>query len=467
MARRLFILVIALTFTVGCAQSSKPRHPAPTSFIAGPPSTTAAMSATNTVREPAGTLLRLPASTQLHAAATPGVVSVTASTSNTSPVPTATLPRTSTPTTGPNVLAPGAVPADARWDRNVIFFDDNGSISTVRFDGSGRTEIVRDEVIQSVSPDGTKLISANENRVLLRTFMGDSIQLKRAVRYLWSGDSRFLAIQVTSHSPQERNDFELWDLSSMALRRQFSVDGELVGIAVRNNGNTPFETLNASDYDPGPLDLEPGYYEYDLATGELVELGGYDPSIRGYAPGGRRRAILSPDGGRLAISADGINIWTYDLVNGELMRRTDFSVDPYPGGVGNIRWSPNGKYIAFEQFEIFDRETGRFENRIAILDLTTNRVEIISDTVVTNSIELPPDFDDNQSFFKPMGWDETGTAVFVYFEATTKSESFGHLDDNTYPDRRRMHSYWLLDIHSMQIEELSWLGEAHVIFPAH
>ena len=254
----------------------------------------------------------------------------------------------------------------------------------------------------------------------------------------------------------------------MSLERQFSADGELMGIAVLNNGHLLFETTNPSDFDAGPLDLKPGYYEYDDAKEALLDIGGYDAHFfPERAPGGRRPAVLSPEGERLAISADGINVWIYDLASRALERKTEFATNPYPGGVGEIRWSPGGNHIAFEQFESYDREVGRFENRIAILDLASDHIEIISDSALTRLIDLPPDFNDNQSFFKPVGWDNASTAVFVYFEATTNSEDFGHLDDSTYPNRRRLHSFWLLDLNRMQVEALPWFDQTHAIFPAH
>ncbi len=365
-------------------------------------------------------------------------------------------------------LRPTAIPTISQpWEPRGIFFEEEGSIYRIDFDGSNRQLIIPGEHLISVSPDGTKLISSGDSGLHLVSSTGERAELPPAYadRFYWSQDSRDLILLRTWGNPQEENEYERWSISPVKLQSQFRIDGELIPIGIGGQGNLLLETLNASDYDPGPLDYRPGYYIYDDRRQELLQIGAIDLSIQAQAIGGRRYATLSPRGDRMAISFDGINIWVLDLHSRTPIRKTTFSGKPYPGGVGIIVWSPQETRLAFEQFEIYHRDTGRWENRLAVLDLESNEIAIVSDEAIFERADLPSDFPLHQGFLQPAAWNESGTNLFVYFEVTALRGQDGHRDDPDYPQIRRLHSFWRLSIDTLTLEAIPWLEGAHAIFP--
>jgi hypothetical protein len=353
------------------------------------------------------------------------------------------------------------------WEPAGIFFEEEGSIYHARFDGSNRQLIIPGERLISVSPDGFWVISSDDSGVHLISSAGEKVGLPTAFAdaYFWSPDSSALILQRNLGNPQEDGEYERWSLTPVGLERRFQIDGELVPLGIGSQGNLLLETLNASDYDSGPLDYTPGYYTYDDRYKQLDQIEVIDLSIRPIAPGGRRRAVLSPRGDKMAVSFDGINLWILDLQSRVLTRKTMFGIDPYPGGVGRITWSPQETSLAFEQFEIYHRDTGYWENRVAVLDLQSNESVIFSDEAIIGRAGLPSDFPIDQSFFKPAGWDGSGNDLFIYFEVTTLEGTFGHRDHPDYPGIGRVHQFWRLDLDTISIDPVPWLEDVHAIFP--
>lgn len=167
----------------------------------------------------------------------------------------------------------------------------------------------------------------------------------------------------------------------------------------------------------------------------------------------------------MAVSLDGINIWVLDLQSRMLIRKTAFDADPYPGGVGKIVWSRDERRLAFEQFEIYHRETGQWENRVSVLDLESDEIAVVSDEAVVGLADVPSDFPLRQRFFQPAGWDESGDGLFVYFEVTAFEGPYGHRDHPDYREMRRIHSFWWLSLDTLTLETIPWLGQTHAILP--
>lgn len=123
------------------------------------------------------------------------------------------------------------------------------------------------------------LISSGDSGVHLVSSTGERADLPaaHADRYFWSPDSSALILLRNPGNPQEESEYERWSVSPTALERQFQVDGELLPLGIGRQGNLFLETLNASDYDPGPLDYTPGYYAYDDRHQQLLQIGRIDP----------------------------------------------------------------------------------------------------------------------------------------------------------------------------------------------
>lgn len=365
----------------------------------------------------------------------------------------------------PSPVAPSAV--SLPWEPVGVFFEEEGSIYRTNFDGSNQQLVIPGERLISVSADGMWVISSGDSGVHLVSSSGEKVDLPpaHADTYFWSPDSSALILLRNSGGPQEESQYDRWSLSPAALERQFQVDGELLPIGIGSQGNLLLESLNASDFDPGPLDYTPGYYAYDDRHQQLLQIGTIDRSIRPIAVGGRRYAVLSPRGDKMAVSLDGINIWILDLQSRTLIRKTAFTTDPYPGGVGRIVWSPQQTRLAFEQFEIYHEDTADWENRVAILDLESDEIAIVSDEAVFGLADVPSDFPLQQSFFQPAGWGESGDGLFVYFEVVASEGTYGHRDHPDYPEMRRIHSFWWLSLDTLTLETIPWLENTHAIFP--
>lgn len=394
------------------------------------------------------------------------------------PTSSPTEPR-STPEPGPTIVFlptpnPSATPtASLPWEPAGIFFEEGGSIYHTDFDGSSKQLIVPGERLISVSPDGRWVISEGHSGVHLVSSIGERADLPPAESniwfwsdaYFWSPDSSAVILLRNLGSPQQESVYERWSIPPIDLGSRFQVDGELLPIGIGSQSNLLLETLNASDYDPGPLDYTPGYYAYDDRHQQLLQIGSIDPSIEPVAIGGRRHATLSPQGDKMAVSLDGINIWVFDLQSGRVIRKTSFTTDPNVGGVGRILWSPQETRLAFEQTGVYHRETAKLENRVAFLDLESGEIAIVSDETVFALANLPSDFPLQQSFFQPAGWDESGEGLFVYFEVIAIEGAYGHRDYRDYPRLRRIHSFWWLELDTLALETIPWLGNTHAVFP--
>lgn len=376
----------------------------------------------------------------------------------TSPEPSRTLASSLTP-------SPSASPAPSlRWEPVGLFFEEQGSIYRADFDGSNKQLLIPGENLISVSPDGMRIISSYQSQAHLVSSTGGSVELPPASAF-WSPDSSALILLHDPEGPQGQSEYERWSTAPAGLQRQFQVDGEFLPIGIGSQGNLLLETLNASDYDPGPLDYAPGYYAYDDRSQQLLPISTIDQSVEPIAVGGRRYAALSPSGEKMAVSLDGINIWVLDLQSRRLILKTRFSRDPYPGGVGRIVWSPDEGRLALEQVEIYQRDTGKWENRVAIIDLESDKIAMVSDESVFGLADLPYDFPLRQSFFQPAGWNESGDGLLVYFEVTALEGAQGHRDHPDYPEMRRIHSFWLLSLDTLELEAIPWLEDTHAIFP--
>jgi hypothetical protein len=353
------------------------------------------------------------------------------------------------------------------WEPVGLFFEEQGSIYHANFNGSNKQLLIPGERLISVSPDGMRLISSGDSGTHFVFSSGERADLPsaHADRYFWSPDSSSLILLLKPAEPQEESEYERWSTSPVGLQRQFQVDGELLAIGIGSQGNLLLETLNASDYDPGPFDYTSGYYAYDDRRQQLLQISTIDLSIEPIAVGGRRYAALSPSGDKMAISLDGINIWVLDLQSPMLIRETAFTGDPYPGGVGKIVWSADERRLAFEQFEIYHRETGQWENRVSVLDLESDEIAVVSDEAVFGRADVPPDFPLRQSFFRPAAWDESGDSLFLYLEVTAREGPYGHRDHPDYRDIRRIHSFWRLSLDTLTLEPIPWLEDTHAIFP--
>jgi hypothetical protein len=349
------------------------------------------------------------------------------------------------------------------WEPRTIFFEENWVIYSIHYDGTGKQPLVADERLLSASPDGTQLITAAEGQALLRTYEGEQHPISRGNHYYWAPDAQSVVILLTHVREDEANEYEYWDTVSMQVKR-FQLDGELVGLELLQGGRFVLESISASDYDVD-YDLEQGYYEYDIQTGELTMVHKLlDDQVRPIAVGGRREGVPSPEGKQLAISLDGINLWILDLETRKMEQKTHLSVDPYPGGVGRIVWSPDARQLAVSQIEIYHRQERTFEYRILFLDLVTERSTTVSSNILPGLLELPDDVYDYFLLFEPQGWNQDGGRVFVYFEGETQEAALGHVDEKNY---RHMHRYWLLDLETLEWQELPWLENTHAIFSTH
>ena len=175
------------------------------------------------------------------------------------------------------------------WEPVGIFFEEDGSIYHTRFDGSTKQLVIPGERLISVSPDGIWVISSGDSGVHLVSSIGERVALPpaNADAYFWSPDSSALILLRNPGKPQGDSEYERWSLTPVGLERQFQIDGELLPLGIDSQGNLLLETLDASDYDPGPLDYTPGYYNYDDRQQQLHQIEIIDLSIQPIAPGGQ------------------------------------------------------------------------------------------------------------------------------------------------------------------------------------
>lgn len=317
-----------------------------------------------------------------------------------------------------------------------IFLEGNGSIFATNIHDSEAIKLVSDETLVSISHNGVSYLSKNaQGEYFLRTSDGNKIKMNdRSIMGVWSQNSKLVLIYImgipdSNVSPK----YELWDTVSMSKVKDIEDTSLGIVIGLFNNGNLLVQRIR-SDRSTANIDV----YEYDISEEKLVEIGALKVSSKPIR--------ISPDETKLAYS-DGDNLRVYNLADRQSEKKTDFSEESQiDETVGDVDWSPNGKYIAFSTFG--NLTVG---HRIGLINLENNKTYFWDEAMLVNIIKYPEESDGSISNFALLGWELSNKAIVAISEIV--------LTDKSDLTSKRADRYWLIDIESRKFTELPQLGK--------